>query len=414
MKLPQVGSHCAKLGTWLWQGNPVKHRLERGGNFGDSGTSWPFFPKWPCLLDLSCPLLPPRLGFALDLPSGQEHGMGRILTILGDGAWGSAMAWVLAQRPGRQVRLLGTRPQNTLQFQKTRENARLLPGVKMPDSVTITVDPAEAFAETEAIFLAVPTQFLRTALKQFLAMRPAVGPDGRPVPVISLVKGIEIGSFLRPSEIVRQEWGENTPVAILSGPSHAEEVARGLPAGVVVASDRGGLALWVQQVVGTDRFRVYTNDDPVGVELGGALKNVLGIAAGMADGLGLGDNAKSALITRGLAEMSRCGVAMGAKAGTFAGLAGMGDLLTTCFSPHGRNRQVGEWLAKGETIASIGAKTPKVAEGVTTTQALVPLLDKIGIEMPIARAVHAVLFEGLAAREAAMGLLLRQQRPEDF
>ena len=340
--------------------------------------------------------------------------MGRILTILGDGAWGSAMACVLAQRPGRQVRLLGTRPQNTLQFQKTRENARLLPGVKMPDSVTITVDPAEAFAETEAIFLAVPTQFLRTALKQFLAMRPDVGPDGRPVPVISLVKGIEIGSFLRPSEIVRQEWGDNTPVAILSGPSHAEEVARGLPAGVVVASDRGGLALWVQQVVGTDRFRVYTNDDPVGVELGGALKNVLGIAAGMADGLGLGDNAKSALITRGLAEMSRCGVAMGAKAGTFAGLAGMGDLLTTCFSPHGRNRQVGEWLAKGETIASIGAKTPKVAEGVTTTQALVPLLDKIGIEMPIARAVHAVLFEGLAAREAAMGLLLRQQRPEDF
>lgn len=333
--------------------------------------------------------------------------MGKFLTILGDGAWGTAMAWILAQKTGRQVRILGTRPENTLQFQKTRENVRLLPGVKVPDSVTITVDPVEAFSETEAVFVAVPTQYVRSALKQCGAQRP------RAVPVVSLVKGLEVGTFLRPSEIIRQEWGAETPVAILSGPSHAEEVARGLPAGVVVASDHPGLAIWVQQVVGTDRFRVYTNDDPVGVELGGALKNVLGIAAGMADGLKLGDNAKSALITRGLAEMTRCGVALGAKAVTFAGLAGMGDVLTTCFSPHGRNRQVGEWLARGETLADIRSKTPKVAEGVTTAQALIPVLDKIGVEMPIARGVYAVLFEGLGPLEAAMGLLLRQQRPED-
>jgi glycerol-3-phosphate dehydrogenase (NAD(P)+) len=333
--------------------------------------------------------------------------MGKFVTILGDGAWGTAMAWILAQKAGRQVRILGTRPENTLQFQKTRENVRLLPGVKVPDSVTITVDPVEAFADTEAVFVAIPTQYVRSALKQFVVHRP------RAVPVVSLVKGLEVGTFLRPSEIIRKEWGPETPVAILSGPSHAEEVARGLPAGVVVASDHPDLAVWVQQVVGTDRFRVYTNEDPVGVELGGALKNVLGIAAGMADGLKLGDNAKSALITRGLAEMTRCGLALGAKANTFAGLAGMGDVLTTCFSPHGRNRQVGEWLAQGETLASIRSKTPKVAEGVTTAQALIPVLDKIGVEMPIARGVYAVLFDGLAPLEAAMGLLLRQQRPED-
>lgn len=317
------------------------------------------------------------------------------------------MAWVLAQRSGRQVRILGTRPETTLQFQKTRENVRLLPGIKVPDSVSILVDPVEAFACTEAVFVAIPTQYTRSALRQFGSHFP------KGVPVISLVKGIEIGTFLRPSQIIQEEWGASVPVAVLSGPSHAEEVARGLPAGVVVASDQPGLAVWVQQLVGTDRFRVYTNDDPVGVELGGALKNVLGIAAGMADGLRLGDNAKSALITRGLAEMSRCGVALGAKAITFAGLAGMGDLLTTCFSPHGRNRQVGEWLAQGETLDSIRAKTPKVAEGVTTAQALIPCLDAIGVEMPIAKGVYSVLFEGMAPREAAMGLLLRQQRPED-
>ncbi|MCY2937745.1 MAG: NAD(P)-dependent glycerol-3-phosphate dehydrogenase [Planctomycetota bacterium] len=336
--------------------------------------------------------------------------MARAVTILGDGAWGTAMAWVLAQRPDREVRLLGTRPENTLLFQKTRENTRLLPGIRLPETVTITIDPEQAFDQTEAVFLAVPTQFIRPALRQFAPYQPPC-----PTPVVSLAKGIEIGTFLRPSEIVRQEWSPDTPVAILSGPSHAEEVARGLPAGVVVAASpqHPGLALWVQQAVGTDRFRVYSNDDPVGVELGGALKNVLGIAAGMADGLGLGDNAKSALITRGLAEMSRCGVALGAQARTFAGLAGMGDLLTTCFSPHGRNRQVGEWLARGETLATIHTKTPKIAEGITTAQALIPRLEQLGIEMPISQGVHAVLFEGMSPREAAFSLLMRQQRPED-
>lgn len=339
--------------------------------------------------------------------------MGQVFTILGDGAWGTAMAWTLAQVKGRSVRILGTRPETTLAFRESRENTRLLPGVKMPDAVTITLDPVEAFEGTDAIFVAVPTQYLRAALRRFHEPGYHHRADGARVPVVSLVKGIEISSFSRPSEIVRQEWGAETPVAILSGPSHAEEVARGLPAGVVVASDRPELARWVQETVATERFRIYTNDDAVGVELGGALKNVLGIAAGMADGLGLGDNAKSALITRGLAEMTRCGVALGAKATTFAGLAGLGDVLTTCFSPHGRNRQVGEWVARGETLESIRAKTQKVAEGVTTAQALIPRLETIGVEMPIAQAVHAVLFQGLGAREAAMGLLLRQHRPED-
>src|SRR5262249_19864331 len=207
----------------------------------------------------------------------------------------------------------------------------------------------------DLIILAVPTAYLRATLKPLASLVP------QGVPALSLVKGLETSTFERPTEIITDTLGER-PVAVLSGPSHAEEVARGMPTSLVAASEDLALARWLQQHFRTERFRVYTNLDVVGVELAGALKNVMGIAAGMCDGLGFGDNAKAALLTRGLTEMARFGVAMGAEHQTFWGLAGMGDLITTCFSGHGRNRAVGERLGRGERIADIMAAMEMVAE----------------------------------------------------
>jgi glycerol-3-phosphate dehydrogenase (NAD(P)+) len=230
-------------------------------------------------------------------------------------------------------------------------------------------------------------------------------------PVLSLAKGIENESFLRPSEIVRQVL-QVRDAAVLSGPSHAEEVARNLPTSVVVASSDLPLARWIQEHFTTDRFRVYTNLDVVGVELAGALKNVIGIAAGISDGLGFGDNAKAALLTRGLAEMARFGVAQGAEAQTFAGLAGMGDLITTCMSRHGRNRHVGECLARGETRTQILTRMTMVAEGVFTARSVHERATRLGLDMPITDEVYRVLYEDKDPRAAVNDLMLREPRPE--
>ena len=227
----------------------------------------------------------------------------------------------------------------------------------IPAEILLTADAVEATRGADVWVSAIPTVHLRSTLER---VRQDAGPAG--VPVVSLSKGIERGTFARPSEIIRAVLGAES-VAVLSGPSHAEEVARGLPTTVVAASDEEGLALAVQRQFSTERFRVYTNLDPVGVELAGALKNVMGLAAGIAVGLGCGDNALSALMTRGLAEMSRFGVALGADPGTFAGLAGLGDLITTCVSPHGRNRAVGLRLGRGEPLERILEGMPQVARG---------------------------------------------------
>ena len=271
----------------------------------------------------------------------------------------------------------------------------------IPQSILLTTEIRDAVAGADLLVAAIPTVHLRPTLQRIASALP------KGTPILSLVKGLENHTFRRPTEIAREVLGTHS-VAVLSGPSHAEEVARGLPTTLVAASDDLALALWVQQRFSTDRFRVYTNLDLLGVELAAALKNVIGIAAGINDGLGFGDNAKSALLTRGLAEMARFGVALGASAQTFWGLAGMGDLITTCGSKHGRNRAVGERLAKGEKLADIQAGTAMIAEGVFTARSVYEKSTQMGIPMPIATEVYRVLYEAKDPRAAVNDLMLRE------
>ncbi len=296
-------------------------------------------------------------------------------------------------------------PDYAVAMQSSRENARLLPGVKLADSIQITSDVQAAVADSECYVVAIPTKFLRAALT---GLADHVKDDR---PVISAVKGIEIGTLMRPSEIICDAWGERTVVAF-GGPSHAEEIASRLPASVVAASDDMSMAIRTQELFTTDRFRVYTNSDIVGVELAGALKNIIAIAAGICDGQGYGDNAKSALITRGLVEMSRFGTALGAEQATFSGLAGMGDLITTCISPYGRNWKVGERLGQGETLDDILQSMDAVAEGVTTTRSVYELADQKNIEMPITQEVFSVLFDNKRPAEATASLMDRPPKGE--
>ncbi len=326
--------------------------------------------------------------------------------VLGSGGWGTAVAICLARKADTAVRLWSARADSGAHLRETRENARLLPGVRIPDSVLLTTNIGEATADADAWIVAIPTAYLRATALRF---RPVADPR---VPLLSLTKGLEIGTFLRPTEILRDTLGMERLV-VVSGPSHAEEVARGLPTSLVAACPDPALAGWVQAALGGDRLRLYTNADLIGVELAGALKNVMGIAAGICDGLKFGDNAKAALLTRGLVEMTRFGVAHGAAPETFAGLAGVGDLITTCFSPHGRNRRVGERLAMGDTLADVTAG-PKVAEGVFTARSVHERATQEGVEVPIMTAVYRVLYEGLSPREAVQALLERPQKGEAF
>lgn len=323
--------------------------------------------------------------------------------VLGGGGWGTASAVLLAQNPAHAVRLWSRREDAARELRQRRENARLLPGVPIPPEVLVTSDEAEAVAGADCWVVAVPTAFLRPTVERFANFRPNV-------PVISLTKGIEVSTFRWPSEILAEVL-RTDHLAVLSGPSHAEEVARGLPTSVVIASADLGLAVWAQQRFGTDRFRVYTNTDLIGVELAGALKNVIGIAAGICDGLGFGDNAKAALLTRGMVEMTRFGVAHGAEPATFAGLAGVGDLITTCFSPHGRNRRVGYRLGKGEPLADVLAG-PQVAEGVYTSRSVYERARRTDLDTPIMTAVYQVLHEGKPPLAAVQELMTRRLRDE--
>jgi glycerol-3-phosphate dehydrogenase (NAD(P)+) len=237
------------------------------------------------------------------------------------------------------------------------------------------------------------------------------GHLARTVPVIGLAKGIEVETFLRPSEICQATCGV-VRHAVISGPSHAEEVARRRPTSVVAASDQVELASQLQQLLSDEVFRVYSHDDLIGVELAGALKNIIGIAGGICDGLELGDNAKAALLTRGIVEISRFGMALGSRRETFSGLAGVGDLITTCFSRHGRNRHVGELLGRGQDLAQVLASMEMIAEGIPTTQAVLPRARLLGIDMPITEAVYRVLFEGLDARAAIRQVMERDRKEE--
>ena len=329
---------------------------------------------------------------------------GSRVTVLGDGGWGTCLAILLAAQ-GHQVSLWGAFPEYIAQVQKTRENLKFLPGVPIPPSVRLTGSLQEAWASPDWIIVAVPSRFLRQVLERCLD-----GPWKKSV-VVSVVKGIDPESLLRMSELIRK----TVPVerlAVLSGPSISFEVARGIPTTVVAASEERSLAEQVQRLFTTNQFRVYTSADVVGVELGGALKNVIAIACGSSDGLGFGSNTKAALVTRGLVEMARLGVAMGARAETFSGLSGLGDLVTTCFSTHSRNRGVGEQLGKGVPISEVTKGMEQVAEGITTAQSAYRLTQKYKVEMPITAAVYQVLYEGKSPRDAVRDLMLREPKPE--
>jgi len=327
------------------------------------------------------------------------------ITVLGGGAMATACAILLAEHDGQQVSVWARNPDYADQMQRDRENKRLLPGVRLHDKISITSDIELALRDSEYLVAAIPTQFLRTCLQD---MRPRLN---RNRPVISVIKGIENETFMRPSEIITEVLGSRAVVAV-GGPSHAEEISRRMPATVVAASGDLGLARQVQRMFNTERFRVYTNLDLIGVELAAALKNVVAIAAGISDGLGYGDNAKSSLMTRGLVEMTRFGQRFGAEASTFTGLAGMGDLITTCVSPYGRNRGVGVRLGKGETLEQILTSMDAVAEGVATSKSVFDIAEQEGIEMPITSEVFRVLYEHRSVAEATRSLMLRPLRAE--
>jgi glycerol-3-phosphate dehydrogenase (NAD(P)+) len=327
------------------------------------------------------------------------------VTVLGSGAMGTGCSILLADKPEGEVTLWSRNPQTAAEIAAARENRRLLPGVALPDAIRITADIDEAVSGADLLVAAIPTAYLREALA---GMTGVIAPD---VPVVSVVKGIENGTFFTPSRIICDVLGPREVVA-LCGPSHAEEFARRLPASVVVAGSDERLLKAVQARFTTDRFRVYTNHDLTGVELAAALKNVVAIAAGICDGLKYGDNAKAALLTRGIVEISRFGVALGAHLETFAGLAGIGDLMTTCFSGFGRNRRVGERLGQGATLSEALAEIHGVAEGVTTCRSVYDLSRERGVEMPICAEVYRVLFEGKSPVAATDSLMLRPLRAE--
>ncbi len=326
------------------------------------------------------------------------------VAIVGAGGMGTALAAMLA-RSGSEVRLWARDAARAEALNATRENARHLPGVALPEGVVATHDAERACRGADLLIAAVPSAYLRATLAAL------AGAVERATPVLSVVKGIESGTFARPSRIIEETLGSRS-VAILSGPSHAEEIARGLPASVVVAGTDARLNVAARDALNSDRFRVYTNDDAVGVELAGALKNVLGLAAGVCEGLGFGDNAKAALLTRGLAEIVRFGLDQGAEASTFFGLAGVGDLLTTCYSGFGRNRRVGIRIGRGEPLELILREMVDVAEGVSTTRGVREQARLRGVEMPITEELHAVLFEGNAPRAAVSKLMDRLPREE--
>ena len=335
-------------------------------------------------------------------------GMDGGITIIGDGAMGTVCSILLAEN-GLPVRLWSAFPDAAERLAATRENGRFLPGCRVPEAVEVTGRDEGVFDGAEFAFSAVPTQFMRSVWRRLRPLCPAG------LSICSVAKGIENGTLQRPTRILHDVLDDAAGVcrtAALSGPCIAPEVARKLPATVTVAGEDEGFARRVQALLSRPYFRVYTNGDLAGVEIGGATKNVIAIAAGMLDGLGAGNNAKAALLTRGLAEITRLGVACGARAETFAGLAGVGDLVTTCISPIGRNRSFGEAVGRGRTVDEALAATESVVEGVATTVSVVELARGLGVEMPITRAVHRVLFEGKAPADAIAELMNRPLKAE--
>ncbi|MBU1084052.1 MAG: NAD(P)H-dependent glycerol-3-phosphate dehydrogenase [Candidatus Omnitrophota bacterium] len=322
--------------------------------------------------------------------------------VIGDGGWGTALALLLHSK-GVDVALWSAFGEYAERLRKSRENVKFLKGIPLPKDLKITADEKE-IGSAEYVFFAVPCEYLRPVLERFKN-----ADLGR---IISATKGIENGSLKRPTEILKEYFPEER-IGVVSGPSISFEVARGIPT-TVVAANYSGENDGVRDLLMTDSFRVYTSKDVIGVELGGALKNVIAIAAGISDGLKFGTNPKAAILTRGLAEITRLGVKMGAQAATFRGLSGIGDLTTTCISRDSRNRSFGEEIGKGRIKEDILKETEMVVEGLATCRSAYELSCKFDVEMPITRKVYEVLYEGKDPRAAVKELMTREAKEEDY
>ncbi|MEW6087272.1 MAG: NAD(P)H-dependent glycerol-3-phosphate dehydrogenase [bacterium] len=329
------------------------------------------------------------------------------ISILGGGSWGTTMAILLAEK-GLPVIIWEYFKENAALMERERENKRLLPGIKIPQSVQITDNIEEAVNDSEVLVVALPSHTVRQHMEKVSHLKT------NPCAIVILSKGLENGTFFRMSEVIEDclGGGYREKIVTLSGPSHAEEVSRKFPTAVVVAGRDQDLLENIQQVFGNEYFRIYTNPDQVGVELGGSLKNIIAIACGISDGLGYGDNTKAGLITRGLAEISRFVIAHGANPVTFMGLSGLGDLVVTCTSRHSRNRRLGELIGQGNNLQEALGKMIMVAEGVKTTKSAFDLSKKNKIDMPITCEVYKVLYENQSPREAVNNLLRRKQKSE--
>ncbi len=327
------------------------------------------------------------------------------VAIIGDGAMGSVCAMLLCEK-GLNVTMWGYDAGQLARIENDRENIRFFPGHKLPAELMFEAKDNQAMAEAELIVSAVPCQFMRSVWQRLAEYVPAQAV------IVSVTKGIENGTLLRPSEILTDVLGNRHRIAVLSGPTIADELAQHLPATACVASEDAALAGSIQETFTTAWFRIYTNEDILGVELAGAVKNVIAIAAGIIDGIGAGDNAKAALVSRGLAEIKRLGVAMGAKDKTFAGLSGLGDLVTTCISPKGRNRSFGERIGKGLSATEALAVTRSVVEGVATCESVLALAGRYDVQMPITTAVYSVIVEAKGVHSAIHDLMSRRLKAE--
>jgi len=326
------------------------------------------------------------------------------ITVLGDGGWGTTLA-VLLSAKGYPVTLWGVFEKYVKLMSKTRLNPRFLPGIRIPKDILITNDIKSAASDKDIIILAVPSQYTRGVLNKIR------GNFAKETIFLSVTKGIEMRSSKRISEIVHATLGP-VKFAVLSGPTIAQEVAKGIPTTIVAASHNKGIRKTIQNVFSTERFRVYTNPDVIGVELGGSLKNVIAIACGVSDGLGFGTNTKAAILARGLAEISRLGKAMGAKLETFSGISGLGDLVTTCISNQSRNRFVGEQIGRGKTLKQICGNMQMVAEGVATAKSAYALSLKYKVDMPITKEVYRLLYLNKSPRQVVKDLMTRKSKEE--
>lgn len=327
------------------------------------------------------------------------------VAVIGAGAWGTTLALVIGRT--EPVTLLAHSEETAARIASTRTNEKRLPGIELPPTIEVTADPLRLREAADLVVVAVPSAHLRTTMERVAGHIPESAD------LVSVVKGLERGTLLRMTQVIA-DAGRIEPrrIAALSGPNLAQEIANRLPASAVVASEDPALGERVVRRLGRRRFRLYTNADVLGVELCGALKNIVAIAAGAVDELGWGDNGKAGLMTRGLAEMTRLGIAMGANPLTFAGLAGLGDVIATCGSKLSRNHRLGEELAKGRSWSDIEAGLPGVAEGAYTVDAALALSARHGVEMPIAREVHNALFEGKSVQRCLIDLLSRESKDE--